>query len=605
MFIKKLPLLFKVFTIFSFTIFIAGCGITDSDSNDSDQSSGTDDNSSNTQSSPEPEVFRIGNAVAPISYWMSAWTLNDLVKTAGFEVEETQEFRPSRMWIPVFQGIWDTDGMFQIPLDSNGWPTSLTLQDGRTAESLVTIVMNSDLPNVNQTGTYQLTYEGEGRLEIQGANILSESEGQMQVEYLGSDGVFINILETDPSGSGDYLKNISMTRPDAVTGERFSRTYLDFIRPFSVIRPMHMAGESIYSSSIDWNDRNLVSDSHWGSDGAPWEVIVDLANQSQSDLWINVPIAASDSYVRNLAQLILDTLDSTRALYFELGNELWNFSLPYVNGREYASAQAQLRWPNIMGQITSYSDSDPVSETMMVHSWQGTRTVEIKTIFDQVWGTQASRIVSVLSGQIGSSVPGWNNNRFILESPVYVGEENTTPPGQMVDAFAVAPYVGDPYQIEDEESPDGFDRSSPEAFIAEAVNYLNGVDRFNETAEEPGLRYLIRSDKILADEFGLPLIAYEGGHHFIGSSLTRDQVVPHPDMYQLYRDYFDMWQEEGGGLFVHFHGIFPRGANEPGQEPGYFESEHFGIKEFQTQPEDQAHRYRAIMDEIRELDSSN
>lgn len=63
-----------------------------------------------------------------------------------------------------------------------------------------------------------------------------------------------------------------------------------------------------------------------------------------------------------------------------------------------------------------------------------------------------------------------------------------------------------------------------------------------------------------------------------------------------------MWQEEDGGLFVHLHGILPRGSNEDGTEPTYFESENFGLKETQQQTENEAPRYHAVMDIIRSLD---
>ena len=553
---------------------------------------------------PEPARFQIGNAVAPINYWMRAWTLNDVMKTAGFETEEDGIVRTSKMWVPIVNGSWDIPAMHNVDVDAQAWPRSLTLSDNRTADRFVTLLLNSEQADVYEAGTYILTFEGEGQISVEGAEVSSQSQGRMELSFADNGAsIFIYIDETDPQGTGNYLRNFSLTRPSAVAGERFNRTYLDFIEPFSIIRPLHMTGDDIvYGTNVRWQDRKQVNYSHWGgAGGAPWEVMVDLANQSNSDLWINVPISADDTYIRNLAELILQNLNPDRALYFELGNEVWNFSLPYIFGHNYAFEQAQLRWPGVLNTITNYSDGDPVNQLMMVFSWQAARTVEIQAIFDDVWGAQSERIVAVLAGQVGASEPFFNNNRTLLEAPVYVGEENATPPAQLVDALAIAPYIGDPYQVGEEESPNGFDRSSPEAFIAEALNWVNGTGRFTAGAQEPGLRFSVRSDRALASEFNLPLIAYEGGQHFIGSAFTRDQIPYHEDMYGLYRAMFDMWQEEGGGAFVHFHGIFPRGQNEPGQEPGFFESENFGIKETQRQTEAEVPRLRALMDEMREL----
>ena len=192
-------------------------------------------------------------------------------------------------------------------------------------------------------------------------------------------------------------------------------------------------------------------------------------------------------------------------------------------------------------------------------------------------------------------MPYWHPSRYLLESPVWVGEEGVEPAGYQVDAYATAPYMG-----EDGEAV-AFTRSSPTEFIAEAIEYVRGEGLWGQDADEPGLRYLIRSDRAMAAEFGLPLIAYEGGQHFIGSRFTRDEVNVHPGMYNLYQAYFDVWQEEGGGLFVHLGGIIPRGVNEPGVEPSYYQSENFGIKELQTQTEEDAPKWHALRDVMREL----
>ena len=99
----------------------------------------------------------------------------------------------------------------------------------------------------------------------------------------------------------------------------------------------------------------------------------------------------------------------------------------------------------------------------------------------------------------------------------------------------------------------------------------------------------------------MPLVAYEGGQHFIGSSFTRDVISDHPRMRELYDALFEVWQEEGGGLFVHFAGIIPRGRNEPGEEPTYFQSENFGIKELQTQTRAQAPKWDEVLNTMVEI----
>ena len=549
--------------------------------------------------SPGPDVFRIGNAVAPINSWMTAWTLNDIFKTAGFE-NELGDTRPSRMWVPVFGGQWQMEKRFDVPTDALGWPTSLTLRDGRRPDKLVTVVHDTDAAGSLPAGRYRVTYQGTGTLQFDGAEVVDEpAPGRMHIRYDGTKPLFLAITETDPQSDRDYLRDIRLLRPDAKPGARFHAAYLDYLRPFAVIRPLHMMGEDLtYGAVAAWSQRKPENYSHWGGAwGAPFEVIVDLANQSYSDLWLTIPIAANDHYVRQLARLVLHRLDSHRRVYLELGNEIWNYAFPYAKGRAYMLEKAKARWPGVLGKVRPYSDGDPVHETMMIYSWQGLRTVEISALFEEVWGSGSDRIVTVLAGQIGAAMPNWAPSRYLMESPVYVGEEQGRPAGRCVDAFAIGPYVHEPVE-------GAFSRESPAAYLADAIAYVKGTGRWTADAEEPGLRYQIRHDRALAREFGLSLVAYEGGQHFAGSRFTRDEVNTHRAMYDLYRALFDVWQGEGGGLFVHFAGIIPRGRNEPGKEPTYFQSENFGIKEYQTQPLDEAHKYRAVLDVMKQIGQS-
>lgn len=546
---------------------------------------------------PGPAVFQIGNAVSPINYWMTAWMLADVFKTAGFEAE-IGDTRPSEMWIPVVGGRWAMERRWDVDTDEMGWAKSLRLDRGGTAERLSTIVMANDDPNAYPAGIYRVLFEGAGEMQFDGAEVVARpNDGEIHIDYDGSGHIILSIVQTDPAGTGDYIRNIRMLRPDAEEGQQFIGSYLDYLRPFAVIRPLHFLGDQLaYGPAIPWGARKPEGYSHWGGAlGAPYEVAIALANQSESDLWLNVPIAAGDEFVAELARLVHDRLDAERKLYVELGNELWNWADPYSFGRDIALRQARTRWPGVEGTVQPWSKGEEVNELMMLYSRQGARTVEVGEVFRREFGSAADRVFVVLAGQIGASVPNWAPSRYLLETPVHVGVDGGRPAGREVDAFAVAPYIGGAAgEIE-------FSRDSAAAFIDDAIAYVRGEGRWNETAPEPGLRYLIKSDVALAREFDLPLVAYEGGQHFVGSRFTRDEVNVHPRMYDLYRALFDVWREEGGGLFVHFAGIIPRGRNEPGTEPGYYESENFGIKERQTQTREEAPKWAAVLDVIDEI----
>ena len=559
---------------------------------------------------PGPEVFQIGNAVSPILYYSTAWQLNDLFKRAGYEHD--YDYRGGSLaFTPVINGQFTGQEQRElIPMDHHGWPTSMTLSNGTVVDEYWAIIGGGRYldqgPEIFPAGQYELSWQGEGSIEVLNTTVVAQSSNRMSLNYDGQTEMAVVIRATDPNNTNNHLRNISLMRPDAVEGERFTRTYLDFIRPFTVIRPLHMTGEYlVYGPSVPWANRRPEDYGHWGgSQGAPYEVMIDLANQSNSDLWLNLPVAGDDEFFRNLADLTLQQLHPLRKVYIELGNEIWNFAPPYADGRDYALTQAEARWPGVHQQVRPWSDGDPVDTNMMINSWVGVRLSEACNLFKTQWGTASDRVVCVIAGQFGASDPRYFPNRFLLETPVYVHEEGGTPAGTVADAFAIAPYVGENLGPEGETF--GFDQTTVDTYFDDILDYIRGDNEWadGEHNGEPSWRAVIRSEKAMAEAFNIPLVAYEGGNHFIGNRFTRDIVSVHPRMYEMYQTFFDVWKEEGGGLFVHFHGIVSRGQNEPGTEPGYFESENFGIIEYQTQPLEDAPKLRAVLEEI-EVSRSN
>ena len=556
---------------------------------------------------PGPATFQVGNAVSPILYYTTAWTLNDVFKQAGYEHE--LDYRGGSVaFAPIIDGAFSADANQYVPMDAQGWPTSMTLTDGRTADQYWSIIGGGRYldeingPLILPAGQYELTWEGEGTISVSNTTVVVESNNAMTVDYQGVGELVVILDDTDPQGTGNYIRNISLVRPDAVEGERFNRQYLDFVRPFSVIRPLHMTGEYlVYGPRRLWSEHRTADYSHWGgTQGAPFEVMIDLANQSNSDLWLNLPIAADDEFLTNLADLSFQNLESVRKVYIELGNEVWNFFPPYSAGRDIALAEAEARWPGVHNQVRPWSDGDPVDTSMMVNSWVGARLAEACDIFKTQWGAASDRVVCVLAGQYGASDPQYFPNRFLLETPVLVGEEGGAPAGSVADAWAIAPYIGE--NLGDGGETFGFDQTSVDTYFDDIIDYIHGDDEWadGEHNGEPSWRRVIQQEKALADEFGLALVTYEGGNHFIGNRFTRDTVSVHPRMFEVYQTFFDVWREEGGGLFVHFAGIVPRGSNEPGREPSYFESENFGIIEYQNQPLSDSPKLRAVLQEIEE-----
>jgi hypothetical protein len=90
---------------------------------------------------------------------------------------------------------------------------------------------------------------------------------------------------------------------------------------------------------MDWADTNLSNITTWNDrrpydhatqqsgdfkNGVAPEYLIELCNELDSDAWLNMPHGADDTYVRNLATLVRDTLEPGRKVYVEWSNETWN-----------------------------------------------------------------------------------------------------------------------------------------------------------------------------------------------------------------------------------------------------------------------------------------
>ena len=115
-----------------------------------------------------------------------------------------------------------------------------------------------------------------------------------------------------------YARGTAAIRP------RCSLTqFLHQLQPFSAIRFMDWMG-TIGSTVSTWQQRTPpTSFLSTGPAGVPYEDMIELANETQKDMWINIPALATPNYVQHLAQLIDADLDPNLNVYLEYANETW------------------------------------------------------------------------------------------------------------------------------------------------------------------------------------------------------------------------------------------------------------------------------------------
>ena len=287
--------------------------------------------------------------------------------------------------------------------------------------------------------------------------------------------------------------------------------------------------EPIMWMSLNWEDRPLYKyATQCGTNCAPTgsdldgdaiapEYLIQLANAAHVDPWINIPINASDDYIRGLATVVLHGNDYTPALaparhvYIEYGNEVWNWGNPFGNGCNYAVLVGSLHGRGFHQQ---YAD----------------RAKEISDLFRQVFGAQKDRVRMVLGGQCSWTDPGEQELAYIKTT---YGD-----PAQYFYGYAVAPYIH---------------------WGKLPVTAATTLDQFMPAVKqdmEQTVSSWIYTSKRLADAYHLKLVAYEGGTEFYDwdkvSRKLFSAAMDDPRMGDIYEELFHTWQQAGGDVFVQF-----------------------------------------------------
>jgi fibronectin type 3 domain-containing protein len=354
------------------------------------------------------------------------------------------------------QATWNsTDG-----LDASGWPT--------TDNALVLIDARHNMPwngpdptaiAADISGTYHLAFTGQATLfaftEGDGATISDQVYDRARntttaalVLAPGHYLVGLSLTETrrrpgDAPGTG--VTNLRVIRPGypATSTQLITdATLRAYSPPFRSIRFLEAEAANDYAAfcgsegtqltEATWGNRVHATDAFQGglpsanagcnqAHGYAWEYMIMLANAGHHDMWINVPVDATDDYVLQLATLLHSGNHLTRALdpdlhvYLEYSNEVWNPSFP----------QQQ------------YNDAVATREGVSQPQRYVERTLQLARIFRGVWGKDALnhqvRVVALWQQSTAPTMQAalrWAEQRF--------GE----PMRQLLWGIGEAPYYG-------------------------------------------------------------------------------------------------------------------------------------------------------------------
>jgi hypothetical protein len=232
---------------------------------------------------------------------------------------------------------------------------------------------------------------------------------------------FTNTRATPASATNTGIDNASLIRPGYAAGstQLYTNEFLAALAPYSVLRyvePDGADGQPVFNG----NTLVTVDAPQVDQTGMPWEYLVALANQTNTDMWINIPQGATDAYVTALAGIIKNGgtvggltypgLKPDLKIYLEYSNEVWG-GIPA--NETYQAAAVQNNATNqplstFPGNLHVYDNPDGTTTTE-VYTAVGRRylerTDEISQIFQSVLGADPThqRIRPVL---------GWQENNF-------------------------------------------------------------------------------------------------------------------------------------------------------------------------------------------------
>lgn len=465
-----------------------------------------------------------------------------------------------------------------VEYDKQGWPKRLN--GGKAGAFFIRNVSRDAFPK----GEFSVLYDGEGKIEyLHNAELVSRKPGEDTIKLTArSDGFMTAALQIVDSNPAKPLRNIRILLPGGICKDDpfqqvadpsackegeflsfkkyykkilFNPDYLNFMKNFSVIRFMPMSGIT-RNPAQHWDQRFKMDQATWGgnygSRGAPLEIQIELANRLKADPWLNVPHAADDDYIKQFATYVRDHLAPGLTPHIEYTNEAWNVNFIH---NEYAQK---------MG-IAQGLDKDAL---MAGYKYYAKRAVEFFNIWEKVYGGH-DKFVRIISG--------WDTRPDI--SGIILAYKDTY---KSTDVLAIAPYVGGNVR--------GFRESKNVDDIFKLLNDEKSYRSLPKVIEE------IKKTAKLAKEFGVEMIAYEGGQGLVDWA-TRD-YMQHPNplffeanrdsrMEKLYLKLYDEWRDMGAGLFVTFSA--PRSCNAHGC---------WGLKEHIRKPLDKSPKLKASLEFI-------
>jgi hypothetical protein len=418
--------------------------------------------------------------------------------------------------------------------DGKGWPTG--------DAGVVVLLQNADQ---DVSGTYKLSFTGtatvaptccagngnDWHIENQVYNSGTNTTTADLVVLPGNGPNYISFTHTNGG-----VRNVKLIRPgyDPANPPTFTTPFLNAIAPFSVLRLMDFLSTNDRSPDhtveYTWDQRRPKD---WATQattdsivrpmrGVSWEYAAELANVTGKDIWINIPVAASNNYMTGLARLLDSLVNDSIVIYVEYSNELWN----------YGGGFDQFHYNQDAAEAEVAAGGSNLNYDGETNVWYwgkrraAKRTVECSDIFRGVFGDAAmnARVRFVLPYQVGGI---WQN--YMLR---YVAD-NYGPPSRYLYATAQAPYMGN------------------STLTATVDQCLQGMRTYADSTNRLANMRL----SAVAAYWGVKCLAYEGGPGIGGSGDDSVKIAANYDPRikdLIIHDIQDNWYAQGGDLYMYY-----------------------------------------------------
>jgi len=506
----------------------------------------------------------------------------------GINVSGTSDWMAERLYADVVRISRDfrdanTDGTGpnRVPVDADGWPTTD-----------FSFVVWAGIDQMN--GTYALSFTGQasvsgtgiGNIALSYDPATNTSSGPLSFTDPSTHFFSLNFNGTKRTGSsavGSGVTAVKLMRPTSPgstethsASELFNRAAKAELSKFKVIRFKDFNATD-FSAQVNWSDRPLPSWASfnrnpggrygWQGIGGPWEHVIRLSNELQTDAWIDIPANATDDYVRKVAQVFAygsdganpypgpradpayPPLDSNLNLYIEYSNELWNSLYTQTQDNCRATSDELVGNPNsplnydATWNRVAWIVGDPHYNPNFDYEkcWRriAKRGVEISNVFRSVFGDAAmgARIRPVLMTQQNNGQGTFAAAMKMMFGYFDNGEGN---------------FVSNPHP------PSYYFYGAGGSGYYSPPDTVTGVAALFSSPEmtPAGWAPSLRTDAAIAVALGLKRVCYEGGPGLDTINGPRDaisaQAVDDPRMTTTIVSMHNAWSSFGGDLFVYF-----------------------------------------------------